>query len=179
MKTIKQIKQLVENIASDSQRVPINEKGKAKKLKEIGEEYAALGDAIRDKYLPLFQFNLDISSSEDAQAVFNKIAENIFKSSFVAFLPDGLHTIDAVGKILIETPTIMEWQGGKTGQNFVINYTNKTTEKAQARLNQLVVDMLLSLPGKSFNLHFVDLAFSAQASFLTRRSEERRVGKEC
>ena len=177
MKTIKQIKQLVENIASDSQRVPINEKGKAKKLKEIGEEYAALGDAIRDKYLPLFQFNLEISSSEDAQAVFNKIAENIFKSSFVAFLPDGLHTIDAVGKILIETPTIMEWQGGKTGQNFVINYTNKTTEKAQARLNQLVVDMLLSLPGKSFNLHFVDLAFSAQASFLTRNLDEKIYGK--
>lgn len=177
MKTIKQIKQLVENIASDSQRVPINEKGKAKKLKEIGEEYAALGDAIRDKYLPLFQFNLEISSSEDAQVVFNKIAENIFKSSFVAFLPDGLHTIDAVGKILIETPTIMEWQGGKAGQNFVINYTNKTAEKAQGRLNQLIVDILLSLPGRSFNLHFVDLAFSAQASFLTRNLDEKLYGK--
>jgi hypothetical protein len=177
MKTIKQIKQLIENIASDSQRVPINEKGKAKKLKEIGEEYAALGDAIRDKYLPLFQFNLEISSSEDAQAVFNKIAENTLKSSFVAYLPDGLHTIDAVGKIVLETPTIMEWQGGNAGHNFVINYTNKTAEKAQGRLNQLVVDMLLSLPGRSFNLHFVDLAFSAQASFLTRNLDEKLYGK--
>ena len=177
MKTINQIKQLIENIASDSQRVPINEKGKAKKLKLIGEEYAALGNAIRDNYLPLFQFNIDISSSEDAQAVFNKIAENTFRNSSVAYLPDGQHTIDAVGKIVLETPTIMEWQGGKAGQNFVINYTDKTKEKAQARLNQLVVDILLSLPGRSFNLHFVDLAFSAQASFLTRNLDEKLYGK--
>ena len=174
MKTINQIKQLIENIASDSQRVPINEKGRAKKLKEIGEEYATLGDAIRDKYLPLFQFNLEISSSEDAQAVFNKIAENTLRRSSVAYLPDGQHTIDAVGKIVLETPTIMEWQGSKAGQNFVINYTNKTAEKAQGRLNQLIVDMLLSLPGKSINLHFVDLAFSAQASFWQQLKDSLR-----
>ena len=177
MKTINQIKQLIENIERDFQRVTINEKGKAKKLKLIGEEYAALGNAIRDNYLPLFQFNIDISSSEDAQAVFNKIAENTFRNSSVAYLPDGQHTIDAVGKIVLETPTIMEWQGGKAGQNFVINYTDKTKEKAQARLNQLVVDILLSLPGRSFNLHFVDLAFSAQASFLTRNLDEKLYGK--
>ena len=71
----------------------------------------------------------------------------------------------------------MEWQGGKAGQNFVINYSNKTTEKAQARLNQLVVDMLLSLPGKSFCLHFVDLTFSAQVSLLTRNLDEKLYGK--
>ena len=44
-------------------------------------------------------------------------------------------------------------------------------------MNQLIVDMLLSLPGKSFNLHFVDLAFSAQASFLTRNLDEKIYGK--
>ena len=71
----------------------------------------------------------------------------------------------------------MEWQGGKAGQNFVINYTNKTAEKAQGRLNQLIVDMLLSLPSRSINLHFVDLAFSAQASFLTRNLDEKIYGK--
>jgi hypothetical protein len=71
----------------------------------------------------------------------------------------------------------MEWQSGKAGQNFVINYTNKTVEKAQGRLNQLIVDILLSLSGRSFNLHFVDLAFSAQASFLTRNLDEKLYGK--
>ena len=71
----------------------------------------------------------------------------------------------------------MEWQNGKSGQNFVINYNNGTASKAQEILNQLVVNMLLSLPGKSFNLHFVDLAFSAQASFLTRNLDEKLYGK--
>jgi len=176
MKTINQIKQLVENIAIDSQKGPSNMSGKYNN-KVIGEEYIELGDAIRDKYLPLFQFNIEVTSSDSAQAVFNQISENTIRKSSVAYLPDGQHTFDKVGNMVFETPTIMEWQGGKAGQNFVINYTNKTAEKAQGRLNQLVVDMLLSLPSRSLNLHFVDLAFSAQASFLTRNLDEKLYGK--
>lgn len=161
MKTIRQIKQLVENVAANVDGKNDNE----------------LIDAVRNNFLPLFQFNMDASSSENAQIVFNKIAENVNRSSSVKYLPDGHHTKDVVGNIIIETPTIMEWQGGKAGQNFVINYTNKSAEKAIARLSQLIVDMLLSLPGRCFNLHFVDLAFSAQASFLTRNLDEKLYGK--
>lgn len=161
MKTIKQIKQLVENIAATANVT----------------ECVELIDSVRDNFLPLFQFNLNASSSESAQDIYNKVADNTIRSSFAAYLPDGQHTVDKVGNMVIETPTIMEWQGGKAGQNFVINYTNKTAEKAVGRLNQLIVDMLLSLPGRSFNLHFVDLAFSAQASFLTRNLDEKLYGK--
>ena len=161
MKTIKQIKQLVETIAPNAD----------------SKENIELIDSLRDNFLPLFLFNIDASSSEKAQALFNKIAENVSRKSFVPYLPDGLHTADKVGNDIFETPTIMEWQSGKAGQNFVINYTNKTAEKAQGRLNQLIVDILLSLPGRSFNLHFVDLAFSAQASFLTRNLDEKLYGK--
>ena len=71
----------------------------------------------------------------------------------------------------------MEWMGGQSGQNFVINYSTKSENKAEARLNQLVVDMLLSLPSRSINIHFVDLPFSAQASFLTRNLDEKIYGK--
>ena len=161
MKTIKQIKQLVETIAPSANST----------------ENRELTDSVRDNFLPLFQFNIDASSSEKAQAVFSKIAENVSRKSFVPYLPDGQHTADKVGNDIFETPTIMEWQSGKAGQNFVINYSNKSAEKAQACLNQLIVNMLLSLPGRSFNLHFVDLAFSAQASFLTRNLDEKLYGK--
>lgn len=176
MKTIKQIKQLVEKIASDSQRLPGNKQNK-KELKIIVDEYSWAIETIRDNYLPLFQFNIDASSSEKGRAVFDTIAGNSQRKAFVSYLPDGNHTMDNFGNIVFETPTIMEWQGSTSGQNFVINYTNNTTEKAQTRLNQLIVDMLLSLPGRSFNLHFVDLAFSAQASFLTRNLDEKIYGK--
>ena len=114
MKTIKQIKQLVENIV----------------VGDNGSEIYELLDSVQKKYLPLFQFNIEASSSESAQIIFSKVADNTIRSSFVAYLPDGLHTYDKVGNMVIETPTIMEWQGGKAGQNFVINYTNKTVEKA-------------------------------------------------
>lgn len=116
MKTIKQIKQLVETIAPNAD----------------SKENIELIDSLRDNFLPLFQFNIDASSSEKAQALFNKIAENVSRKSFVPYLPDGLHTADKVGNDIFETPTIMEWQSGKAGQNFVINYTNKTAKKLRA-----------------------------------------------
>ena len=175
MKTIKQIRQLIETIATASLRVPFD--GRKQTNKQIGEDIVLLRDAIRDKYLPLFQFNIDASSTESAKAVFNQIAKNVGQKTFVPYLPDGQHTIDKVGGLEMETPTIMEWQNGKSGQNFIINYDNGTVVKAQEVLNQLVVNMLLSLPGKSINMHFVDLAFSAQASFLTRNLDEKLYGK--
>ena len=161
MKTFKQIKQLIEYIA-------VNANSSLSKNNV---------DAVRNIFLPLFQFNIDVSSSKDAQAIINYVLANATKKNSSVYLPDGQHTVDKLGDLVIETPTIMEWQGGKDGQNFVINYTNLTKEKAQARLNQLIVDMLLSLPGRSLNLHFVDLAFSAQASFLTRNLNEKLYGK--
>ena len=161
MKTIKQIKQLVEMISTIADTTGRNK----------------LIESVKDNYLPLFQFNLDISSSQDAQVIFSKVSENVGRRTSVPYLPDGLHTSDKVENLEMETPTIMEWQNGNSGQNFVINYNNGTTSKAQEVLNQLVVNMLLSLPGKSFNLHFVDLAFSAQASFLTRNLDEKLYGK--
>lgn len=161
MKTIKQIKQLVEIFSTNSDSTSNN----------------SLLMSVRDNYIPLFQFNIEAFSSEKAQLVFGKIGENVSRRTSVPYLPDGLHTKDQIGMKTFETPTIMEWMGGQSGQNFVINYSNKSANKAEASLNQLVVDMLLSLPSRSINIHFVDLAFSAQASFLTRNLDEKIYGK--
>lgn len=161
MKTIKQIKQLVEIFSTNSDSISNN----------------SLLMLVRDNYIPLFQFNIEAFSSEKAQLVFGKIGENVSRRTSVPYLPDGLHTKDQIGMKTFETPTIMEWMGGQSGQNFVINYSNKSANKAEARLNQLVVDMLLSLPSRSINIHFVDLAFSAQSSFLTRNLDEKIYGK--
>lgn len=161
MKTIKQIKQLVEIFSTNSDSTSNN----------------SLLTSVRDNYIPLFQFNIEALSSEKALLVFGKIGENVSRRTSVPYLPDGLHTKDQIGMKTFETPTIMEWMGGQSGQNFVINYSNKSANKAEARLNQLVVDMLLSLPSRSINIHFVDLAFSAQASFLTRNLDEKIYGK--
>lgn len=60
MKTIRQIKQLVENIAINNNR----------------SENNGLIDIVRNNFIPLFQFNLDASSTDAAQAVFSKISEN-------------------------------------------------------------------------------------------------------
>lgn len=161
MKTIKQIKQLVEIFSTNSDSTSNN----------------SLLTSVRDNYIPLFQFNIEAFSSEKALLVFGKIGENVSRRTSVPYLPDGLHTKDQIGIQTFETPTIMEWMGGQSGQNFVINYSNKSANKAEARLNQLVVDMLLSLPSRSINIHFVDLTFSAQASFLTRNLDEKIYGK--
>lgn len=158
---MKTIKQLVEIFSTNSDSTSNN----------------SLLTSVRDNYIPLFQFNIEAFSSEKAQLVFGKIGENVSRRTSVPYLPDGLHTKDQIGMKTFETPTIMEWMGGQSGQNFVINYSNKSANKAEARLNQLVVDMLLSLPSRSINIHFVDLSFSAQASFLTRNLDEKIYGK--
>ena len=100
MKTIKQIKQVVENIATDARMIPVtNDDAVMIELKAIEEQYGDLIGLIRDKYFPLFQFNIDASSMEDARAVFSHIAENVERKSFVPYLPDGQHTIDKVGSL--------------------------------------------------------------------------------
>ena len=178
MKTIKQIKQLVESFANESfDLIAEGKKNSPNDIESINKKYMKLIDAMRDTYLPLFQFNIKASTSEVAQAICRIIAQNTNLTTSVSYLPNGLHTIDKIGDVFIETPTIMEWQNGKSGQNFVINYDSTTASKAQELLNQLIVNMLLSLSGRSFNLHFVDLAFSAQASFLTRNLDEKLYGK--
>ena len=173
MKTIKQIKQLVEYIAINANIKSVDNIGQGFKEENIINAI----DTVRNSHLPLLQFNIDASSTENTKTVFGKVAENVSKNSSVPFLPDGQHTSDKVSNLVIETPTIIEWQGSKEGQNFVINYTNKTASKAQALLNQLIVNMLLSLPSKSFKLHFVDLAFSAQSSFLIRNLDSNLFDK--
>lgn len=160
MKTIKQIKQLVENLAISANSTDIE-----------------LINSVRDNFLPLFQFNIDSSSTESAQSLFSVIAENVKRKVSAPYLPDGQHTIDKVGKTVFETPTITDWQGGEQGQNFVISYNSGTATNAQNLLNQLVVNMLLSLPERSINLHFVDLVFSGQMAYLTRNLDSKIYNK--
>ena len=173
MKTIKPIKQLVEAIASDSHNMPIGYKIED----SVEEEYSELIKSIRDKYLPLFQFDISVTSTTEAQTVLEKVAKNVIGHTHATYLPDGQHTSDTVGSLKMETPTIMEWQNGEQGQNFVINYTKNTEEQGKSVLNQLVVDMLLSLPSRSINLHFIDLAYSGQAAFLTKNLDCRLYDK--
>ena len=174
MRTIKQIKQLVELIASNTRYLPA---GNNDEIKAVGKEYADLFMAIRDKYIPLLQMRMETAQKGSVQDLFEKVAKNVMKKTYVPCLPDGLHTRDKIGDLVIETPTIMEWQNGEVGQNFVINYKNDTVERAQEVLNCLVTNILLSLPGRSFNLHFVDLTFSAQAIFLTQNLDNRIYNK--
>ena len=167
MKTIKQIKQLVENIAISCEG---NEKS-------IAPKYIDAINSIRDAYLPTFQFNIDGTSSKKAQELITIIAKNTQNVYSAPFLPDGTHTSDKIGNVVIETPSIIEWQKGKEGKNIVISYKNKTTDSGQNCLNQLIINMLLSLPRKSIRLHFVDIAFTGQTAFLTQNLDYRLYNK--
>jgi hypothetical protein len=132
---------------------------------------------MKEAYLPLLQFNIEVNSLDEAKQLFSKISQNVSCSTFVSLLPDEGHSKDIIGNLTIETPTIFEWQNSDEGQNIVIDYTSETSDRGQALLNQLIVNMLLSLPGGSFRLHFVDLAFSAQASYLTKNLDSKLYDK--
>ena len=169
MKTIKPIIGLINYIAKSIQRLPAgNQEELSQEIEIVKNDFIKKSNIIRDAYAPLLQFNCDFSSNEDVFRLFDRIKENVKYSTSVDFLPDGLHTVDKLDFMEIETPTIMAWQRNEGGKNFVISYNNDSEEKGKKYLNQLVINMLLSLPGKSFRLHFIDLRYSAQASFLTQ-----------
>lgn len=132
---------------------------------------------VRDKTLPLLQFNLTNLEEADIEGITDLIRHNVKDKTHVDLLPDGRFTHDEFGSLVIETPSVMTWQSGESGQNFVITYDNSTEKKGRNRLNQLIVDLLLSLPGKSIRLHLVDLTYSAQGVFLTRHLDNSIYGK--
>lgn len=178
MKTIKQLKELVESTAFLYKRHSLNSIiDHANPHGVLGKDYADFVIAYRNHLVPTFQFGLDVSSSDEAKNIFKHIQENVIRKSTIRYLPSGLHTKDVIGELVIELPTIMEWMNGNSGQNFVIAYNQNTVESAQGVLNQLIVNMLISLPSKSFRLHIIDLPFSAQASFLTRNLDNKLYTK--
>ena len=170
MKTINQIKLLVEHLANS---VYANT---TKDDVSGNSEFNIIINDVRNNFLPLFQFNIE-AEPEETPLIFNLIRDNVKEKVAVPYLPDGQHTVDRVDNLVFETPTIMDWQKGGRGQNFVINHSNVTIEKGIHCLNQHIINILLSLPNKSFKLHFVDLTFSAQASFLTRNLDNKLYDK--
>ena len=172
MKTVRHILEITERMAKCLERIPINSfSNSGEEAESLLSDFSFEYELVRDKYLPLLQFNI---SNEE---IIGKICHNVRNKTHVELLPDGRFTHDELGQFVVETPSVMTWQTGCSGSNFVITYDNASEEKGRKRLNQLVTDMLLSLPGKSIKLHFVDLTYSAQGVFLTKRLDNSIYGK--
>lgn len=178
MKTVRQLLQITERTAKCLEKMPVrsivdfdNEAGLL--LSDFTDECSA----VREKCLPLLQFNYNNLQDNEIEELISQIRHNVKNKTHVALLPDGRFTHDEFGSLAIEIPSVMNWQSGDEGQNFVITYDNSIEEKARGRLNQLITDMLLSLPGKSIRLHLVDLTYSAQCIFLTRHLDNSIYGK--
>ena len=169
MKTIRQIQDITEKAAECLEKMPVRSIiDFDKEVDYLLSDYIDDLQALRDKFLPLMQFTSSSFESIEAEGIIDRIRHNVKNKTFVSLLPDGRFTHDELGSLVIETPAVMSWQGGNCATNYVITYDNSSEEKGRSRLNQLVVDMLLSLPGKSIKMHFVDLTYSAQGILLTR-----------
>ena len=109
MITLNQIKRLIENIyvCPDSEN----------------RQYIS---SVRDNFMPLFQFNIEVDSLDEAKKIFSKISQNVSSNTFVPLLPDEEHSKDIIGNLTIETPSIFEWQNSGNGQNLVIDYTSES-----------------------------------------------------
>ena len=163
--TIKPIIDLSQLIAVSMSALPNSKE----EVENIKHDILLDAERIRDAYAPLIQINYN---TLDAKNLFNYIKRNVSASTSVDFLPDGFHTEDIIGDFRIETPTIMSWQNGNSGKNFVISYDNASERKARKVLNNIVTNILISLPSKCFRLHFIDLTYSGQASFLTQHLDK-------
>lgn len=178
MKTVRQLLQVTERTASCLEKMPV--RSITEFDSEVGlllSDYLDSIATIRDSSLPLLQFNFDNLKDSDIEDYISHIRHNVKNKTHAVLLPDGCFTHDEFGSLVIETPSVMTWQKSDSGQNFVITYDKSTEAKGQIRLNQLVTDMLLSLPGKSLRLHLVDFTYSAQGIYLTRHLDSSIYGK--
>ena len=178
MKTVRQLLQITERTARCLEKMPVRSiTDFDKEARLFLSDFTDECSAVRDKNLPLLQFNYNDLQDNEIEEIISLIRHNVKNKTHVALLPDGRFTHDEFGSYAIEIPSVMNWQSGDEGQNFVITYDNSSEDKARGRLNQLITDMLLSLPGKSIKLHLVDLTYSAQCIFLTRHLDNCIYGK--
>lgn len=178
MRTVKQLLDITQRTANCLEKMPVrsiadfdNEAGLL--LSDFTEELTV----VRDNSLPLLQFNYFEPKEAGIAGILEQIRHNVKNRTHADLLPDGRFTHDEFSSLVLEMPTVMTWQNNESAQNFVITYNNSTEDKGRSRLNQLITDMLLSLPGKSIRLHLVDLTYSAQCIFLTRHLDNSIYGK--
>ncbi|WP_027453878.1 FtsK/SpoIIIE domain-containing protein [Segatella baroniae] len=152
----------------------------AKDKTSYDAELKSLKDATKEKFnnlrdlMPdLLQINYPASITKaDAKYAMECLKEKVAGRISADNIASGECFHDQIDDTAFDTPALLRWQNSKQGQNFVINYSNDTKSRADECMNNLIMNIVLSLPIKSVHLSFVDLNFSGAAQMFTKNLDK-------
>lgn len=104
----------------------------------------------------------------DEEVIIERLRINASNRYKLDYIPTLDCNRDVINGDVYYTPSFIPWQrDGNSKQNFVINYNNASKREAKDALNNLLLNMLISLPAKSVRLNVFDFNMTGLAELFT------------
>ena len=175
MKTLKSFYHILSEYAQKQEA--ITAKGKEqyeKESEDINGKTKSEILCLRDLMPELVQIGIDSSLTKtDAKTIVERVKVNAKGRCAIDILPTGDYYKDIIQNNSFYSPKFVNWQlNNREGYNFVLSYSDIDIEKANAYMNNLILNMLIGLPAKSIKLSFVDLSLSGGYEIFTKGLDE-------
>lgn len=180
MKTIEPVYHIIREYAQKQEWITANSKELySKESTALRKNIKNVFSELRDLLPEMLQIEYGEGMTKvEAQAIFEQIKQNALRRYAIELLPIGSYYKDEVQKQYIYTPQFVNWQqGNDTGFNFVVNYRESDKLIAERFVNNLIMNILLSLPAKAVHLNFVDLSLSGGYETFTKNLDESMCSK--
>lgn len=179
MKTIQPIYRILNRYAQEQKAIAARDsmayEEKSLELeRQVKVEFAALRQLVPE----LAQYDFDSAmSQQEADTIVERIRANARQRTALELLPTGDYFKDNVQNHIIYTPKFVSWQQGGAGHNLLLNFSSRDKDRADRLMNNLVFNMLISLPAKALHLTFVDLSLAGGYEAFTRTLDDSVCGQ--
>lgn len=164
---LEEYKQHIDNIVAGTEA---NYNEQVEKAKEETNEKLSKLSLLFPDLIPNDNGNL---TADEINTLITQIKQRVKNKYSAPLLPSGKMLTDTIYGTKFTTPTFTAWQGATSKEaNYVIQYDKSSADKAIKLMNNLVGNMLLSLPIKRVHLNFVDLNYSGGGQFFTKQLNE-------
>jgi hypothetical protein len=175
MKTLQAIKLLLEDYKQRVESIVARTKNEYDK--QVKDAQAETTNKLRKLsfLLPDIMSIAEVGAikASEAETLVANIKHRVNTKYSARLLPSGKVLTDTIYGATFTTPIFSEWQGASSKEaNFVINYNKTSANEAVTLMNNLVGNMLLSLPIKQVHLNFVDLNYTGGAQLFTKNIDK-------
>ncbi len=157
MNTLNQIKSIMDAYIQRLEEIKsLDEQSCKEQTEEAKRDVLSCFDLLASISPELVQMS-PLYSPLGEESIIERLRINSSKRFKLEYLPTLDHNRDVINGDVFCTPSFIPWQqDGNNKQNFVINYDNKSKREAKETLNNLLLNMLISLPAKAIRLNVFD-----------------------
>lgn len=174
MKTIQPIYRILNRYAQEQKAIAARDSmAYEEKSLELERQVKVEFTALRQLVPELAQYDFDSAmSQQETDTIVERIRANARQRTALELLPTGDYFKDTVQNHVIYTPKFVSWQQSGAGHNLLLNFSSRDKDRADRLMNNLVFNMLISLPAKALHLTFVDLSLAGGYETFTRTLDD-------